>query len=40
MSESVLLTDTDDAPVRDAVALLDGWRAESRALPELARGAR
>ena len=36
MSESILLTDTDDAPVRDAVALLDGWRAESRACRELA----
>ena len=36
MSESVLLTDTDVATVHDAVALLDGWRAEARALPELA----
>ncbi|HKH92632.1 MAG TPA: hypothetical protein VKA54_12555, partial [Gemmatimonadaceae bacterium] len=36
MSESILLTDTDVAAVRDAVALLDGWRAEPRALPELA----
>jgi EAL domain-containing protein (putative c-di-GMP-specific phosphodiesterase class I)/GGDEF domain-containing protein len=36
VSESILLTDTDVAPVRDAVALLDGWRAEARALPELA----
>ena len=35
VSESILLTDTDVAPVRDAVALLDGWRAESRALLEL-----
>ena len=35
MSESVLLTDTDVATVHDAVALLDGWRAEARALPEL-----
>ena len=35
MSESILLTDTDVAAVRDAVALLDGWRAEPRALPEL-----
>ena len=35
MSESILLTDTDVATVRDAVALLDGWRAEARALPEL-----
>ena len=36
MSESILLTDTDVAAVRDAVVLLDGWRAEPRALPELA----
>ena len=36
MSESILLTDTDVAAVHDAVALLDGWRAEARALPELA----
>ena len=35
MSESILLTDTDVAAVRDAVALLDGWRLEPRALPEL-----
>jgi EAL domain-containing protein (putative c-di-GMP-specific phosphodiesterase class I)/GGDEF domain-containing protein len=35
VSESILLTDTDVAAVRDAVALLDGWRAEPRALPEL-----
>ena len=35
MSESILLTDTDVAAVHDAVALLDGWRAEARALPEL-----
>ena len=35
MSESILLTDTDVAAVRDAAALLDGWRAEPRALPEL-----
>ncbi len=31
MSESILLTDTDDPVVRQAVALLDGWRAEARA---------
>jgi EAL domain-containing protein (putative c-di-GMP-specific phosphodiesterase class I)/GGDEF domain-containing protein len=36
VSESILLTDTDVAAVREAVALLDGWRAEPRALPELA----
>ena len=36
MSESILLTDTDVAAVKDAAALLDGWRAEARALPELA----
>ena len=35
MSESVLLTDTDDAKVRQAAALLDGWRAEPRAPAEL-----
>jgi len=35
VSESVLLTDTDVAAVQDAAALLDGWRAEARALPEL-----
>ena len=35
MNESILLTDTDVATVRDAVALLDGWRVEARALPEL-----
>ena len=35
MSESILLTDTDVPAVRAAVALLDGWRAEPRALPEL-----
>ncbi len=35
MSESVLLTDTDDDAIRRAVAMLDGWRAEARALPEL-----
>jgi EAL domain-containing protein (putative c-di-GMP-specific phosphodiesterase class I)/GGDEF domain-containing protein len=36
VSESVLLTDTDDAAIREAVALLDGWRAEPRSLAELA----
>jgi len=36
VSESILLTDTDVAAVKDAAALLDGWRAEARALPELA----
>jgi EAL domain-containing protein (putative c-di-GMP-specific phosphodiesterase class I)/GGDEF domain-containing protein len=35
VSESILLSDTDVASVRDAAALLDGWRVESRALPEL-----
>jgi EAL domain-containing protein (putative c-di-GMP-specific phosphodiesterase class I)/GGDEF domain-containing protein len=35
VSESVLLTDTDDVTIRNAVAMLDGWRAEARALPEL-----
>jgi EAL domain-containing protein (putative c-di-GMP-specific phosphodiesterase class I)/GGDEF domain-containing protein len=36
VSDSILLTDTDAASVGEAVALLDGWRAEQRALPELA----
>ena len=36
MSESILLTDSDDADIRAAVALLDGWRAETRSLTELA----
>ena len=36
MSESILLTDSDVAVIREAAALLDGWRAEPRALPELA----
>jgi EAL domain-containing protein (putative c-di-GMP-specific phosphodiesterase class I)/GGDEF domain-containing protein len=35
VSESLLLTDTDDTTVREAVALLDGWRAEMRALEDL-----
>jgi EAL domain-containing protein (putative c-di-GMP-specific phosphodiesterase class I)/GGDEF domain-containing protein len=35
VSESILLTDTDDATVRQAVAQLDGWRAELRAPGEL-----
>jgi EAL domain-containing protein (putative c-di-GMP-specific phosphodiesterase class I)/GGDEF domain-containing protein len=35
VSESVLLTDSDDAVIDEAVAQLDGWRAERRALPEL-----
>ena len=28
MSESILLSDSDDAGIRDAVAMLDGWRAK------------
>jgi EAL domain-containing protein (putative c-di-GMP-specific phosphodiesterase class I)/GGDEF domain-containing protein len=36
VSESVLLTDSDDPAIRQAVALLDGWRAEPRSLAELA----
>jgi EAL domain-containing protein (putative c-di-GMP-specific phosphodiesterase class I)/GGDEF domain-containing protein len=28
VSESVLLSDSDDASIRDAVAMLDGWRAK------------
>ncbi len=35
MSESVLLTDTDDVAVRQAIALLDGWRADPRPLSEI-----
>jgi EAL domain-containing protein (putative c-di-GMP-specific phosphodiesterase class I)/GGDEF domain-containing protein len=35
VSESILLTDTNDESIRRAAALLDGWRAESRSLPEL-----
>ncbi|MCY7380485.1 MAG: EAL domain-containing protein [Gemmatimonadaceae bacterium] len=35
MSESILLTDTDDPVVRQAVALLDGWRAEVRAASDI-----
>ncbi len=35
MSDSVLLTDSDDAVIDAAVAKLDGWRAARRALPEL-----
>ena len=35
MSESILLTDTDDPVVRQAVALLDGWRAEARAASDI-----
>ncbi len=36
MSESVLLTDTDDATIREAVTQLDGWRADVRAVADLA----
>ncbi len=36
MSVSILLTDSDDPSIAAATALLDGWRAEARALPELA----
>jgi EAL domain-containing protein (putative c-di-GMP-specific phosphodiesterase class I)/GGDEF domain-containing protein len=36
VSESILITDSDDAEIREAVALLDGWRAETRPLSELA----
>ena len=35
MSESVLLTDSVDSVIADAVALLDGWRAQSYAFAEL-----
>jgi EAL domain-containing protein (putative c-di-GMP-specific phosphodiesterase class I)/GGDEF domain-containing protein len=36
VSESILLSDSDVAAIREGVALLDGWRVEARALPELA----
>ena len=35
MSVSILLTDSDDPAIRAATALLDGWRAESRAVTEI-----
>ena len=35
MSESILLTDSDDATIGQAAALLDGWRTERRPLSEL-----
>jgi EAL domain-containing protein (putative c-di-GMP-specific phosphodiesterase class I)/GGDEF domain-containing protein len=35
VSDSVLLTDSDDATIDAATAKLDGWRAERRPLPEL-----
>jgi EAL domain-containing protein (putative c-di-GMP-specific phosphodiesterase class I)/GGDEF domain-containing protein len=35
VSESVLLTDSDDSTVRRAVAQLDGWRAEARSPDDL-----
>ena len=35
MSVSILLTDSDDRSILDAVALLDGWRAEHRPAAEL-----
>jgi EAL domain-containing protein (putative c-di-GMP-specific phosphodiesterase class I)/GGDEF domain-containing protein len=35
VSESILLTDTDVAPVHDAAVLLGGWRADSRAIVDL-----
>jgi EAL domain-containing protein (putative c-di-GMP-specific phosphodiesterase class I)/GGDEF domain-containing protein len=35
VSESILLTDTDVAAVHDAAALLEGWRAEARAIVDL-----
>ena len=36
MSESILLTDSSDPTISAAVALLGGWRAECRSIPELA----
>ena len=38
MSESILLTDSDNLAIRAAAALLDGWRAETRDVPDLATG--
>ncbi|MEP6732626.1 MAG: EAL domain-containing protein, partial [bacterium] len=35
MSDSILLTDSDDEAIPAAVALLDGWRAERRPISEL-----
>ncbi len=35
MSESVLLTDSDDAAITEAVTLLDGWQARLYTLPDL-----
>jgi EAL domain-containing protein (putative c-di-GMP-specific phosphodiesterase class I)/GGDEF domain-containing protein len=35
VSVSILLTDSDDQAILDAVALLDGWRAESRSASDL-----
>jgi hypothetical protein len=35
VSDSILLTDTDVAAVHDAAVLLDGWRADVRAIVEL-----
>jgi EAL domain-containing protein (putative c-di-GMP-specific phosphodiesterase class I)/GGDEF domain-containing protein len=36
VSESILLTDSSDPTISAAVALLGGWRAECRSIPELA----
>ena len=36
MSESVILTDSDDASIRDAAALLDSWTVVVRPARELA----
>jgi len=36
VSDSVLLTDSNDTAIDAAAAMLDGWRVERRALPELA----
>ena len=35
MSVSILLTDSDDQTIAAAAALLDGWRAETRAPSDL-----
>jgi EAL domain-containing protein (putative c-di-GMP-specific phosphodiesterase class I)/GGDEF domain-containing protein len=35
VSESILLSDSDAAEVREAAGLLDGWRTETRSLVEL-----
>jgi GGDEF domain-containing protein len=35
VSESILLSDSDDASIRDAAAMLDGWRVQLLAISDL-----